>query len=74
MASMQFLFSLSPDEGDMSSPDNSPPLDRDKDTPAEDALFLKKNFESLEKGEGPFLQVPNPRLSISAKFLERNMR
>lgn len=66
------LFSA--DEADVGSPENSPPLDRDKDFPVEEALFLKKNFESLEKADGTFLQVPNPRLSISAKFLERNMR
>lgn len=57
------------------SPENSPPLDRDREYSVEEALFLKKNFESLEKSEGlALLSVPNPRLSISAKFLERNMR
>ena len=64
----------SPDEADLGSPDNSPPLDRDREFTTEEALFLKKNFESLEKSDGSFLQVPNPRLSISAKFLERNMQ
>ena len=63
-----------PDEVDAVSPENSPPMDRDREYSVEEALFLKKNFESLEKSEGSFLNVPNPRLSISAKFLERNMR
>ena len=67
-------LSLPPDEVDAVSPENSPPLDRDREYSVEEALFLKKNFESLEKSEGLFLNVPNPRLSISAKFLERNMR
>ena len=67
-------LSLPPDEVDAVSPENSPPLDRDREYSVEEALFLKKNFESLEKAEGLFLNVPNPRLSISAKFLERNMR
>ena len=66
--------SLPADEVDAVSPENSPPLDRDRECSVEEALFLKKNFESLEKSEGLFLNVPNPRLSISAKFLERNMR
>ena len=68
--------SLPADEVDAISPESSPPLDKDRDREysVEEALFLKKNFESLEKSEGLFLNVPNPRLSISAKFLERNMR
>jgi hypothetical protein len=66
----------SADEVDAVSPESSPPLDKDRDREysVEEALFLKKNFESLEKSEGLFLNIPNPRLSISAKFLERNMR
>ena len=71
---MMLASFLSSDETDIGSPDNSPPLDRDREFTTEEALFLKKNFESLEKSEGAFLQVPNPRLSISAKFLERNMQ
>ena len=65
---------VSADEVDAVSPESSPPLDRDREYSVEEALFLKKNFESLEKSEGLYLNVPNPRLSISAKFLERNMR
>ena len=74
--SLSYISLVPPDEVDAVSPENSPPLDRDRDREysVEEALFLKKNFESLEKSEGLFLNVPNPRLSISAKFLERNMR
>ena len=73
---MSYISLVRLDEVDAVSPENSPPLDRDRvrEYSVEEALFLKKNFESLEKSEGLFLNVPNPRLSISAKFLERNMR
>ena len=76
---MSLLFAEEPDLGP--TPDTSPPDKRDEDGfDFEGERFLKANFDSLsveqmhelfDSTPSGLLEVPNPRLSISARFLSK---
>ena len=82
LSNLNFLLSLYSDDGDTASsqsPEDSPPT-ADKGFVLQETLFVKTNFESLEKVEDFFhsthLQVPthDPRLSISARYFEKALQ
>lgn len=64
---------IPPVESPQESPTDSP-VPPTKILEEDESSFVKTYFESLEKALDPqLLQVPSPRQSISAKFLEKSL-